>query len=530
MTVKTRFSLLFGLLCLVFWGSLLALWLYEREENAAILQDVSRQRSELFDRLLTLTGYPLEQFAQDYSRWSEAVQFVDRPVPDATWADVNLGTSLNTFNASSVWVLKPDGTLFYQAAQRNGRPEAAPALPPLDDPLARIQRDKACHFFFEAGGEIYEMRGAGIVPSEDLRRAQPPHGYLFVARRWDAAHVAALARLSQGSIALTSLTFRAPPLIAGRHIHLRRPLPDHLGRTLRILHVEYDAPELLRISETDNWEAGIFILFGITTLILVIFSVWRWVLQPMARLNESLVTGNPAPIQPLLRQRSELGRMAGLVQSWFNNREELRLTLEERARLGRDLHDGVIQTLYASGMNLSSARALLRRDPAAADGLLAQCHAELNATIRDVRNFLVRLEPVASGQKSFGAAVQSLADFMQALRPARFTLEIDDALATRLSVPLRAQLLQIMREAISNALRHGAADAITIRLQQRGDDCELSIRDNGRGFDPAAVPAAGHGLGNFAERARELSASLDIQSKPGHGTSITLIFPLPSIL
>ncbi len=527
MTVKTRFSLLLGLLCMVFWGSLLSLWLYERQETAAILDDVSRQRSELLDRLITLTGYSLEQFAQDYSRWTEAVEFVDRPEPDPVWAEVNLGTSLNTFNAQAAWVIKPDGRIFYQVAQRSGRPAPAPTLPPLELPLARIQREKSCHFYFEADGEIYEMRGAAIVPSEDLPRTQPPHGYLLVARRWDAAHLASLAKLSQAEVELTSHIHRSPSLVIGKHIHLHRNLRDWRDQPLRVLHVDYDSLELLRISETDSWEAGIFIIFGVTAIVLVSFCGWRWVLRPLFLISESLATGSLEPIRPLSLQRSELGRMAKLVQSWFNDREELRLTLEERARLGRDLHDGVIQTLYASGMSLSSVRAILRRDPAAAESLLDQCHAELNATIRDVRNFLVRLEPVALGQKQFGAAVQSLADFMQAVRPSRFTFEIDDALAARLSMPHRAQLLQIVREAISNALRHGEASAITIRLQRRGQDCELSVHDNGRGFDPAAAAATGHGLGNFAERARELAASLDIQTEPGHGTKIVVLFPFP---
>lgn len=530
MTVKTRFRLLLGLLCLTFWGSLLALWLYERRETALILQDVSQQRSELLDRLITLTGYPLEQFAQDYSRWTEAVDFVDRATPDPKWGEVNLATSLITFNASSVWVLKPDGRIFYAAAQHGGQSVTPPALPPLAAPLERIREEQACHFYFLADDVLYELRGAAIVPSDDVQRAQTPHGYLLVARRWDDAHLAMLAKLCEGSVEITSYIQRPGPVVVDRQIHLHRNLPDYLGQPLRILHINYNSSELLRISETDNWEAGIFMVFGVTTIVMVSFCVWRWVLRPLALISESLATGSLIPIQPLSRQRSELGRLAELVQSWFNKREELRLTLEERARLGRDLHDGVIQTLYASGMSLSSARALVRRDPAGAEHLLDQCHTELNTTIRDVRNFLVRLEPVELGHKPFGAAVRSLTDFMQVIRPARFTLQIDDALSARLPIPDRAQLLQFMREAVSNALRHGQADAITIRLQARGDQCELSILDNGRGFDPAAVSAAGHGLGNFAERARDLAASLDIQSKPGQGTVITLLFPPPPIL
>lgn len=530
MTVKSRFSLLLGFLCLVFWGSLLTLWLYEREETAAVLDDVSRQRGELFDRLLALTGYPLEQFAQDYSRWTETVAFVDRAEPDPVWAEVNLSNSLSTFSAHSLWVLKPDGRIFYQATQRDGRPAAPPALPPLELPLARIQREKSCHFFFAAGEDIYEVRGAGIVLSEDLLRRQLPHGYLLVARRWDAAHIATLAKLCQGAVEITSHIHRNPSLIIGDHIHLHRDLPDYRGETLRVLHVDYDSSELLHIRETDHWEASIFVIFGVTTILLLSVSGWRWVLRPLGLISRSLATGKLEPIQSLSRQQSELGSVAQLVQLWFKDREELRLTIEERARLGRDLHDGVIQTLYASGMSLSSARAILRRDPAMAENLLDQCHAELNATIRDVRNFLVRLEPVTLAQKPFGEAVQALTEFMQGLRPSHYTLEIDDALALRLPTAHRAQLLQIIREAISNALRHGQADAVTIRLQAQGETCTLTIRDDGRGFDPATVTGTGHGLGNFAERARELSGSLDIQSKPGHGTGITLQFPIPYTL
>jgi signal transduction histidine kinase len=282
-----------------------------------------------------------------------------------------------------------------------------------------------------------------------------------------------------------------------------------------------------QVSETDVWESVIFIAFGSLAILLVVYFTYRWVLRPVGGISESLATGNLVPLEPYYDERSELGRVAGLVRSSFQDRAKLRGTMEERAQLSRDLHDGLIQALYAIGMNLASIGPLLRRKPEQAETQLDLARTELNASIRELRSFITRLEPADAEKKDFGKAVRQLVEFMQTAHPTTFKLDIDEALAAGLAVERSTQLLYIVREALSNALRHGRGDTVTLRLQPAEDHAVLSIHDNGRGFDPAAPRQGGHGLDYMTERALQVAGTLQVSSVPGQGTLVTVRFPHP---
>ena len=530
MTLKTRFNFLLIILCLVLATGLVRLWVYERRQAQLVFEEFGGQRSQVLDRLLAMDGLSLRQFVHDYSLWSDTADFLDGNEPNRQWAATNLDQSLATFGADAVWVFRTDGRLFYEVATKSHHGAQPPILPVFNGVLEKLQRDKFAHFFFSGPEGIYEVRGAVVVKSEDIRREQPPQGYLLAARRWGPAHLARLAEVTQGHVSLTRQIHSHQKSLAeaALGIHLHRELPDLHGRPVGMLQVDYSLGNLSRLNVLNAYQSIIFFFYGTSAILLVVFFTRRWVLRPLDRIGESLSTGSVEPLTPLLPQKSELGRVAKLIHRAFRDREELRETLEARARLGRDLHDGVIQSLYASGMNLASARALLEQDPSAAEELLEQTRRELNVTIRDVRSFITRLEPVATGGQSFSEAVRSLTDFMQAVQPARYELAIDDRLAADLPIDVRTQLLYCVREALSNALRHGAATAITIRLQPEAQHGELMVQDNGRGFDPSTLSSGGRGLENLAQRALALSGSLDIRSNPGHGTTLTLRFPLTS--
>lgn len=527
MTLTTRFNLLLAALCLVLATGLIRLWVYERREFHAMIEQAQRQRQELLDRLVELRGLSLKQFADDYSLWDETVDFLAAETPDPEWARVNLAQSLDSFDIQALWVLRRDGELFHYID-----PENAPMrdLPRLPDLIGQLQRDKHIHFFQTAGGRIWEVRGAVVTASDDRTRAQPPAGFLLVGRIWGPDQLAGLAEILSGRPTL-SLEPHDHPRTRGHRdtttIHLHHNLTDWRGRPVAVLQVDYDITDVILLSELDAWESVIFFFYGALAIVLVVYFTRRWVLRPLDRIGTSLSSGDLTGITPLLRQKSELGRVANLMRQAAQDRLALQATLNERARLGRDLHDGVIQTLYASGMNLASARALLEQDPAAAAELLEQTRGELNAIIRDMRSFITRLEPVTTHRESFGSALHGLSEFMQAVQPARYEIAIDEALAAALPMDTRTQLLHMAREALSNALRHGGATRIGLTLRADGTEAVFIIADNGRGFDPAAPAPGGRGLENLAQRARELAGSLDIRSQTGHGTTITLRFNPP---
>jgi signal transduction histidine kinase len=199
---------------------------------------------------------------------------------------------------------------------------------------------------------------------------------------------------------------------------------------------------------------------------------------------------------------------------------------DEKVQLGRDLHDGIIQSLYAAGLTLESARELVHRDPAEAGRRLASTLAALNTVIRDVRDYIHGLAPERLQRASFGRALQVLTEGLGAGREAKFDIQIDDEAAGLLDAGQITDALQIAHEAISNGLRHGRATIITLRLRRGEREVCLLVQDNGAGFDPAARDPAGHGVNNMQARATRLGAELRVTSSPGTGTRVVVNIPI----
>jgi two-component system, NarL family, sensor histidine kinase DevS len=253
---------------------------------------------------------------------------------------------------------------------------------------------------------------------------------------------------------------------------------------------------------------------------------------------------------PFATARSEMGTLARLAESSLAqgaelNRERdvrrraeedarlkqqlLAQSLDERIRLGRDLHDGIIQSLYAVGLTLESLRSLVKSDPAAADVQLEQMRQSLNNTIREVRTYITGLAPENLRRASFSQALESLLAELRAGRDVRFDLHIDDDVGALLTADQTVEALQIAREAVSNALRHGGASTLTLRLHKGDHEVALLVQDNGRGFDPAAGRDGGHGLGNMRARAERIGATLRLTSQRGEGSRVVLTLPLHSL-
>jgi PAS domain S-box-containing protein len=237
------------------------------------------------------------------------------------------------------------------------------------------------------------------------------------------------------------------------------------------------------------------------------------------------LTGRPAQI---LGIAWDITQRRQAEEALRQSEHQLRRSLEERIRIGRDLHDGIIQSIYAVGLGLGECRRLLSDHPTA-EQRLERCIAELNSVIRDVRNFIGGLEPEALKNQEFGPALQSIAASLGDGVSVQFDLGIDPDASGRLSDHQAAHLLQIAREAMTNALRHGRASRVDVTLQCRGQVLELRVRDDGTGFDPALVSGPGLGLKNIHGRVREMGGHCEMLSKPGHGTQLNIELPAPSI-
>ncbi len=202
-------------------------------------------------------------------------------------------------------------------------------------------------------------------------------------------------------------------------------------------------------------------------------------------------------------------------------------SVDEKIRLGRDLHDGIIQSLYAVGLTLETIRPLLKNDPTLAEQRLDETRASLNAAIRDVRSYITGLAPDNLRRASFSRAVTALFEQLRAGRAVHFDIQVDEAAAAALTIEQNVEALQIAREAISNALRHGNATQITLRMHLGDREVGLLVQDNGRGFDPSRDREGGHGLANMRARAEQLGASLRVTSQLGQGVRVIATFSTP---
>ncbi|SUS08008.1 Signal transduction histidine kinase [uncultured Defluviicoccus sp.] len=525
MKIRTRLVLLLACLLAAFGLSAALLQRAHRLEAGSILASLQHERSDLLDRLLTLTGQSLRSFASDYSLWDEMVGFARSG--DAGWARINIDASLANFNAQGAWVVRPDGSLLYAATPAG---QSAPPPPPLENPafLEELRLKKNLHFFQESPAGLLEMRTAPILPSDDLKREQAPRGWFIVARLWNEGHLGTLAEALQSRVTLGTADTPAENV---PRIHLSRPLHDWQGRPLRVLRVTYESRPLALLLEGNKEEAYLLYLFGFLSITVVVVGVSRWVIRPLHRLGQSLESGRSDAIGGLQGNPDEFGHLARQITQSFVQRdalrdseERLRHSLDLRSRLARDLHDGIIQSIYAAGLGLESVRKLPNTDPVA-DQRLAACQQMLNDTLWQVRRFIDSLEPETSPLQSPAQSLAALAASMQSLQSIPITAELDPALTGRIGPHQELHLLQMARELLSNALRHSGARQVRLAMLALPDGlARLEVSDDGNGFDPAVRTGTGRGLLNLAARTREIDAQLEIDSTPGKGARITVRF------
>ncbi|HEX6230926.1 MAG TPA: GAF domain-containing sensor histidine kinase, partial [Actinomycetota bacterium] len=196
--------------------------------------------------------------------------------------------------------------------------------------------------------------------------------------------------------------------------------------------------------------------------------------------------------------------------------------LEDRERIARELHDGVIQALFAVGMGLQGA-ALGSADQALTERIEGAV-AELDRVIRDLRNYIFGLRPGILADRQLDKALRALVEEFQSKSGVVTIVDIDEEIASVLST-MAADIVQLTREALSNVGRHAEAATCRVSLRHRDGTAILEVDDDGRGFDPATTQR-GDGLMNLEQRAEALGGTTSITSAPAEGTTVRIELPV----
>jgi signal transduction histidine kinase len=198
---------------------------------------------------------------------------------------------------------------------------------------------------------------------------------------------------------------------------------------------------------------------------------------------------------------------------------------EERRRLARDLHDGLGGMLSTVKHYLATVRSRAAI-PAETAPLFGQAIEHLDSSIAELRHVARNLMPEALLAFGLLQALQDLCASMQQASGVQVQLQTH-GLAARLPQPLEVDLYRLVQELLNNVLKHAQAQQVLVQLMRHGPELHLVVEDDGRGFDTAAV-GSGVGLRSVQARARYLGGTLEVQSQPGQGTSVSLELRLPA--
>ncbi len=209
--------------------------------------------------------------------------------------------------------------------------------------------------------------------------------------------------------------------------------------------------------------------------------------------------------------------------------EEYAAILTERERIARDLHDGVIQSLYGVSLQLEGMLPVLERDRPPAAGQVRRAVRNIQETMQDIRSFVLHLRRVNPDQADLRAALQNLVEEFQTSSLVEPLLLLPPGnLEDGLPPGAVTEVHFIVRELLTNVARHSRAHHVQLELQRQKASLQLRVQDDGVGLAQAAAVSDGtrQGLGNVASRARLLGGTLSITHVQPSGTKVLVNIPL----
>lgn len=246
-----------------------------------------------------------------------------------------------------------------------------------------------------------------------------------------------------------------------------------------------------------------------------------------------------AGLSDILRTVSGLG-MAGFIiriMEIFNIESNKKLTetqhrearLQERLRIGADLHDGVIQSLYAIGLGLEVAKNSVNAEPLKTQEILTDILVRLESAIDDTRYFILDL---TVPEKTYKKWPDNLYHVVEEFSAAGLNIKISYDIQEKniiFDLHKSQELINVIREALSNVLRHAKTKEVALNIQQKGEELQIQIIDEGQGFVPeeqSKYSLTGYGINNMADRIAKLGGEFQLSSKLSQGTMVQIAVPL----
>jgi signal transduction histidine kinase len=241
------------------------------------------------------------------------------------------------------------------------------------------------------------------------------------------------------------------------------------------------------------------------------------VYDPALRDDPSLVRAAAAAAALQLENERLEAELRARVEELQSSRTRLvEVSMGERRRLERDLHDGAQQRLVALSLQLGMAQRKLDGDPATAARLLEASRGELQRALEELRELARGIHPAILTDRGLGAAIQALAE------RAPLPVDLDRMPEDRLPAAVEAAAYFVVAESLTNVAKYSSAEHASVRVGRENGYAVVEVRDDGVG---GADPTAGTGLRGLADRLAALDGRLEVHSPPGGGTVIRANIP-----
>lgn len=524
--------------------------------TAAVLKSETTQRTTYFNSVLTADQQPLKTLSDDYSFWDDMVSFVT--THNLAFAQTNIDTSLSTFNTDAAWVYDLHDTLVYDSQADQEHPIAAPGV--STDYATKLKHDKFEHYYQIDGDSTIEVRAATIVPGDDPTHSKPAAGYWIVARRLSSDYFSQLETLSQSSDELLDPSAAAVSTSSDNSdITFTTPLNGWDGAPVKVLKTTYEVPLITDLDRSYTQQLLLVGIFGALLIIVAALVIWVWVLRPIRLISRSITTQRPELLAEPSHMRSELGRLASTVQTFFQQKTQIAedairrsdleaLNKEKSAFLSVAAHElkGPISIVHMLATDLPDLAHMLTRE-------------QIKDRLSMINSQTDKMTTIINDLRSAGQSEQATKPVYRS-EPVNFDEFLErelraNQLITQQTITFtgrtdkivladRTRLSQVIGNLLRNASKYSPTDS-AIEVQSYADDTTLSllVRDHGIGiaseniskvFDrfyraPNAVnhsQGLGIGLSVCQQIISEMGGTISVQSELQKGSTFIVRLPI----
>ncbi|MGE9296987.1 MAG: ATP-binding protein [Puniceicoccales bacterium] len=509
-----------------------------RSSTAESLEAVAIEKRETLSRAMRQLSRSMESFA------NQAKQIPDTTTHIESWAsgaENNLGPAARTAEIDAALYLDLEGKPIAGINLTNQDSKALASFLTAKKNLPS-DKDQAAMYFLVDNGLPLQIAFSPVTTATEPDRIL---GYIIVARYWDREFIRTLGQFVGGQLTITPVT-ELEAIPSGF-------LPDHVAYRVSEMGLGVSGSPVFGLSalfpldrfQVENDKAAQRrnqMRMAILALLLLMFAViWKWLAYPIQLVSDALEKDDPTLLRPILNEDYDWARIARrlteaseerlmLNREVREQREQMRIqeeTAKVRSAMARDLHDGVIQSVYAVALQLDRVRRKLPEGSEAATELVKLCQDDLSVVNADLRAYIRGLGPESVQQNGLAEALQNLVNNVQRTTSTPISAHIDPQAQAPLNTMQALHLYQIARELLSNAVRHAEASTISLSLLVKSRNIELIAKDNGKGIDKLHITEGSYGLKNIHDRATQIGADITFASSAPSGSEIRITLTPP---